>query len=475
MTELGHSAAKRLGAALVVSTLALMTRPVWGQELGRNGAPSLPEGTATPSEEDGERPPADRYQLLEDRITELNERLRQSEEDRQKNASPLSWNGYVDLGGYVPIGNRGVGWVQDFGNAQFPQYSQYSWTFLGDLLATAVNTRGEAADLGAAPGPVGAARFDSVHSGGAPGFIVNEINLRPRYALAENAILRASLNFVPRTGDDFRFGDFVEADLAELEYLPTKDGKTSIFAGKMMPVFGIEYREHKSDQRFGITPSLVSRYTTGSQLGLKIRSKLFSDWLVVAAAVTNNSSTIESFHFYNEIDKNIGKTLNGRGAISIPVGALLRNEDRLELGLSGEWGPQDRASDNAGKMWFAGVDLQYLGVSYALKAQVMKGRAPGRAEEGVWALDLKTSGYVSFDWQVHAHFGFYARGDLRDALVSLGTERLYVTKEWRATGGLRWVFNPHMILKAEYLHNAEYGGIRPFLDDVFTSSLVLAF
>jgi len=472
MTDIRRSAGGRLSAWLGAGALVLVTAPAFGQEASRSGAPSLPEAAAGGDEE---APPPDRYQLLEDRVSELNERLRQSEEDRQKTTSPLTWNGYVDFGGYIPIGNRGMGWVQDFNNAQFPQYSNFAWTFLGDILATAVNTRGEPADLGNAPGYVGSARYDSVNSDGAPGFIVNEINLRPRYALAENAILRASLNFVPRSGEDFKFGDVFDADLAELEYLPTKDGKTSIFVGKMMSAFGIEYREHKSDQRFGITPSLVSRYTTGSQLGLKVRSKLLDDWLVVAGAVSNNSSTIESFHFASEIDKNIGKTLTGRVAINIPAGRLFRNDDRLEIGFSGEWGPQDRATNNAGKMWLAGVDLQYLGVSYALKGQVMQGAAPGRAEEGVWKLDLKTSGYLSFEWQVHTHLGFYVRGDLRDALVSLGTERMYVTKNWRATGGLRWVFNPHIVLKAEYLHNAEYGGIHSFLDDVFTSSLVLAF
>jgi hypothetical protein len=473
MIDIRQSAGSRPRAWFAAAALTLAAGPALGQDGPRGAAPSLPE-PASPETDDGAGPP-DRYQLLEDRITELNERLRQSEEDRQKAVSPLTWNGYVDFGGYVPIGNRGVGWVQDFNNAQFPQYSNYSWTFLGDILATAVNSRGEPADLGDAPGVVGTNRFDSVNSDGAPGFIVNEINLRPTYALSESAILRASVNFIPRTGDDFRLGDFIEADLAELEYLLTKDGKTSIFAGKMMPVFGIEYRERKADQRFGITPSLVSRYTTGSQLGLKIRSKLLDDWLVLAAAVTNGSSTIEAFHFYNEIDKNIGKTLNGRAAINIPVGRFIGNSDRLEIGVSGEWGPQDRATDNDGKMWFAGVDLQYLGVGYALKAQVMQGGSPGRAAEGVWGLDLKTSGYVSFDWQVHANFGFYARGDLRDALVTLGAERIYVTKSWRATGGVRWVFNPHMVVKAEYLHNGEYGGIRNFRDDVFTSSLVMSF
>src|SRR5213075_1494572 len=137
-------------------------------------------------------------------------------------------------------------------------------------------------------------------SDGPAGFILNEINLRPRSHLSDRAILRASVNFVPRTASnvDFSTGDFVDADLGELEYLLTPDGKTSLFVGKTLPVFGIEYKDRKSDQRFGVTPSLIARYTTGSQLGIKVRSKLLDDWLILAASVTNNSSTIEMFHFY---------------------------------------------------------------------------------------------------------------------------------------------------------------------------------
>jgi hypothetical protein len=37
------------------------------------------------------------------------------------------------------------------------------------------------------------------------------------------------------------------------------------------------------------------------------------------------------------------------------------------------------------------------------------------------------------------------------------------------------IFNPHVALKLEYLHNREYGRIDQFRNDVFTSSLVLAF
>ena len=58
-----------------------------------------------------------------------------------------------------------------------PHYAgQFGWVFLGDILAPAVNSRGEVADLGDAPG---VDRFDSINSRGAPGFIVNEVNLTP--------------------------------------------------------------------------------------------------------------------------------------------------------------------------------------------------------------------------------------------------------------------------------------------------------
>ena len=453
----------------VLAALSLFASPALAQEEERPQAPSLPE----PSTDDA-APAAAPDQTLEDRITELNERIERSEQERQKSVPALSFNGYVDFGFFAPIGNGGVGWVRDAGNVVFPQYSNYSWTFLGDILATTVNSRGEVASLGNAPG---INRFDSVASAGAGGFIVNEINLRPRYQLADNAIMRASVNFVPRTGSDFALGDFVEADQAELEYLPTRDGKTSIFVGKTMPVFGIEYKERRSDQRFGITPSLLGRYTDGPVLGIKARSKLLNDWLILAGSVTNGSSTTEQFHFYSEIDQNWGKTLTGRAAISIPVGDLWRNEDKLEIGLSGEWGPQDRATDNGGKIWFEGLDLQYLNANFAFRAQLMRGGAPGLpdATQGVYGLQLHPSGYGEFDWQILPQFGFLVRTALRDAIVTLGTDRIYITKEIQYTAGVRVVFNPHIVVKLEYNHNQEYGGIPEFLDDIFTSSMVLAF
>lgn len=452
------------------------------------GAPSLPErtvaepGAVPPPSDIGpvaetvvDDPVEERLRLLEGQIAQLRDEQRQHEEEERRAKSPLSIHGYVDFGFFVPNGNGGVGYVRDSGNVQFPEYAPYAWTFLGDILGSPVNTRGEAADLGDA---AGIDRFDSVDSDGAPSFLVNELNLRLEYAVTENAIARTSVNVMARSAkQDFAVGDFIELDMAELEYVLPGDGNTSIFVGKMLPVFGIEYKERKSHQRFGITPSLISRYTTGPQLGVKARSKLLDDWLVLAGSVTNGMSTVEQFDFYREVDRNAGKTLNGRIALSAPVDSLFKRltESRLELGFSGEWGAQDRDLQSDRPAWFLGGDLQYLGTSFWLKAQLIWGEAPGATDQRVWKLDLKPSGYVEADWQMLSRLGLLARAELRNAVVTRDTERAYITKQMRFTGGIRATFSPHVMAKAEYLHNREYGGIEQFRNDMFTTSMVLIY
>ena len=232
-----------------------------------------------------------------------------------------------------------------------------------------MNTRGEPASLGNFPG---VNRFDSINSDGAPSFIVNEVNLTLNAALARNALATASVDFIPRSGQEFSIGDFMEVDIAQLEWLPTASGRTSIFVGKFDSVIGIEYRDRKSTQRFGITPSLIARYSTGTPLGIKVRSKFGDDErVVIAAAITNGSSSIEQFHFYDEIDSNSGKTISGRVSVRpFPLD--------LQMGLSGSVGPQDHAIDNTNAMWFVGVDLlAHLG-RLDIKGQWLKGAAPER-------------------------------------------------------------------------------------------------
>jgi len=395
------------------------------------------------------------------------QRLAQSEALVRNSQSPLQLGGYVDFGFFVPQGN-GSGYIEDFGHVFFPEYAgKFGWVFLGDILAPAINTRGEPADLGTAPG---VNRYDGINSRGAPGFVVNEVNVRLRSALTPTALVSASINFTPRTGSDFALGDAFDVDIAQVEWLPTASQRTSLFAGKMDPVFGIEYRERKADQRFGITPSLIARYTTGTALGLKVRSKFGrNDWLVLAVAFTNGSNTTESFHFYDELDSNLGKTASGRLSVRLPLPMA------LEIGVSGSAGPQDRATDTRFWMWFYGVDLLGHWGRFDLKGQWMTGRAPGEPAQNVYGLELHSGGFLELDAMVTSSFGVLGRGEYRDAFVWLSDQRAYLTQSWRATVGVRWVITPRAVLKAEFLKNGEYGGVPAIANDVLTSSFVMGF
>jgi hypothetical protein len=339
--------------------------------------------------------------------------------------------------------------------------------FLGDILAPAVNTRGEAADLGDASG---VDRFDSINSRGAPGFVMNEVNLRLAARPARNAIITASVNLMPRTGAEFSLGDFFDVDLAQLEWLPSESHNTSIFVGKVESVLGIEYRERKSNRRFGITPSLLARYTTGTALGIKVRSKLGpNERVIVAAALTNGSNTTEQFHFYDELDSNAAKTGSARLALQIPL------PWPVEIGVSGSYGAQDRTTSNEHAMWFFGPDLIADVGFVAVKAQWLKGHAAGDPVAGAFQLDLRQGGYLELNATVGPGLGLLGRMEYRDAFVALGPDRAYVTKSWRATVGGRWVMSSWAALKAEYLRNGEYGRIPNVRNDVFTSSVVLSY
>jgi hypothetical protein len=203
---------------------------------------------------------------------------------------------------------------------------------------------------------------------------------------------------------------------------------------------------------------------------------------VVALALTNGSSSTETFHFYDEIDSNAGKTASGRLAARAPSGIF-------EVGASGSYGPQDHAQVSLDAMWFVGADVQFHHGGLDLKGQYLYGRAPGEQVGRVYSPDhrpyglrLNAGAYLEADYMALPYLGFLARGELRDALVWLGNadnpgggDRIYITKVWRATGGIRIVPNEHIALKAEYLRNGEYGRLPTIRNDVFVTSLVLSY
>jgi len=400
---------------------------------------------------------------LASKLAELEARL--AAQDR-KPQFPIRLSGYGDVGLFA-AGGDGSGFRRDIGHTMFPEHREIGWVFYGDLLATQINSRGDVADLGQAPG---VDRFDSVHSHGNLTFLANELNLTVNAGLGSTALFTSSVNFTPRAGADFALGDSFDVDLVQLEWMPTDDGKTSIFVGKFDSVLGIEYKTRKAPQRFGITPSLIARYTTGTAIGIKARTMLAGDHVVLAASVTNGSFGTEQFHFFQETDSNNFKTLSGRAALRLPIGS-----GALELGPSGQYGTEDGTLDDGGAMWFVGADLELQLPRLDIKAQWLKGKAPGDEVTMTYALDLKQGAYVETNVLVTSTLGLLGRAELRDAEVQQGNVRLYITKNWRATAGLRLVLNPHAIVKAEYSHNGEYGGTPSIPNDVVTTSAVMAF
>ena len=399
------------------------------------------------------------------RLGDLEARLAVTEQTRRARF-PIKLTGYGDLGWFATQGD-GSGFRRDAGHMAFPGDSKYAWVFYGDLLATSVNSRGDVADLGDA---AGVQRYDSIHARGNSTFLVNELNLSVQAGLSDHALFTSSVNFTPRTGTDFSLGDAFDVDLVQLEWMPTDDGKTSIFVGKVDSVIGIEYKTRKAPDRFGITPTLLARYTTGTALGVKARSKLADDHIILAAAVTNGSFGTEQFHFYREIDSNNSKTVSGRAAVRLPVAG-----GTLEAGVSVEWGTQDGAPDGAGAEWFVGGDAELELPRVDIKAQWLKGKAPGDPVSKTYALDLAQGGSLEADVLVTSLIGVLGRVEFRHADVTEGFERLYITRNWRATGGLRLALHPRATLKAEYAHNGEYGDVPSISDDVVTVSAVMTF
>ena len=446
-----------LGLAMATSGSAV------AQNAEDEAAPQVTEPTA--EEPAAEADPEAQARALAIRVEELEARLESAEKARRARF-PVKITGYGDLGFFATQGD-GAGFRRDAGHETFPAYSQIAWVFYGDLLATMVNSRGDVADLGEAPG---VDRFDAINSNGNPSFLVNELSLGIQAGLGDRALFTSSINFTPRTGTDFRLGDSFDLDLAQLEWLPFANGKHSVFVGKVDSVIGIEYKTRKPTQRFGITPTLLGRYTTGPAVGLKSRSKFLGDHLIVAAAVTNGSFGTEQFHFHNEVDTNAFKTLSGRVSLRVPIA-----KGTLEVGPSGQWGTQDGAPDGAGMMWTAGIDAEFETSRFDIKAQWLRAKAPGDEVAQAYSLNLHNGGYLEANVILTPIIGVIGRAEFRDAEVQQGMERLYITKNWRATAGVRLIFNPNAILKAEFSHNGEYGGVPSIPDDVVTTSAVMAF
>ena len=199
-------------------------------------------------------------------------------------------------------------------------------------------------------------RYDSINSNGAPGFIVNEVNLTlTRRAGRERRSATAASTSCPRTGNDFRLGDVFDVDIAPLEWLLGARAADVDLRRQVRP--GVRHRVPRAQGEPALRHHAVAdralhdRHAAGHQGAQPVRRQRL---VLLAGALTNGSSTTEQFHFYDEIDSNAGKTASGRLAFALPLPV------RIELGVSGIYGAQDRAPDSPHPIWFQGADLQLL-------------------------------------------------------------------------------------------------------------------
>jgi hypothetical protein len=436
-------------------------------------------GPPTSDERGADEPPAPLPPGVEERLTQLEEEIdRLREEGRRAQAARpraahltlgevrLRFLGYADVGFFKAAGD-GVAYALDPGKRYHPEHRDAApWVFYGDPWANPVNSQGDSADLGLDRTNI--ARWDPLRSGGRPTFLVNMVNLGMVASLGQELLFETSLNFEPRQGRLGSPGDHVEVDLAYLEWVPFAALDLHLFAGKFEPTFGLEYRQRKASDRYNVTPSLIARYTVGTQVGLKVRGSFFEKALNYNLAVTNGSPSTERFgHFGEELDSNAGKTLSARIGYRLPL------RFHVELGASGAFGPQDLQPDDRVAQWQVGGDLKLVAGDFTLRAEYLQATAPGG---GISSADtLSAEGYYVDGWyQVAPWFGVYARVDRRIALLR-SLPNLYASDVGRLTGGVRLDINFHLFVKAEYLRIVNFGAAPDLNDDVFTTSAVFKF
>ncbi len=544
------------------------------------GQPADDEIVELPADKPGPRPqrpdlsvhesrdtaePLDRFEQLEQKNADLTQRLSDLERRLNIVANPstaVRLTGYIDSGFFAFFQGNGsgitnyiaqptipgtlpdaAGRYQAFRNdphvQRFPEFfapcgfgdlsinpcprapavglSQVKWRFLGDPLATAINSQGQPADVRSQNNPGQSSQavpYDYIQSGGHPTFIINEVNLTPIIKLGEGLQAVTSINFYPRSASvsvadkqdggsvqpagPGRLGDYLGVDLAFLEWATNfSQGhhQISIFAGRFDPNIGIEYRVRKSPDRFGVTPSLICRYTCGTPLGLKVRGRFFDEWLSIALAVQNGSSYQENFRFSEQTDKKYMKTLSGRVAIHAPYGG------GIELGVSGEYGGEVDGFYDVGQaefnpfvsQWTVDVDLhaEYHGLE--LRAEFLKAQADGfigSADKPALPHLQVQGAYVELSYRLLNWLAFMGRWDYRDAIhVDYAEPFAYDDLMWRLTLGARFDINENIAFKAEFLHLQPFGRMADgladnaavlgpsgnFAADYITTSLVLRY
>jgi hypothetical protein len=386
--------------------------------------------------------------------------------DSAASASPVRVSGYVDVG-VSKVQNNGRGFIFDTTGGFSSRYPGIAWVLLGDPWSTAINSRGEPADTGGSF----AFTHNPVASNGALTFLINELNLDFSATPFPSIFAFASVDFLPRTGLRGSLGDFFDLDYAYVDWTPFDDLDITFSAGKFDPVFGREYRLGDSPDRPGIVPSLLFRYVGGHPLGIKARGKFLNQRLVIAAAVLDGSSFIESMNFADDVDRNDMKTGSGRVSFDVPLPFW---NAHVDLGLSGEIGAQGRQTDSSIIHWQWGFDAYIEVKRLELRGEFVRGIAPGGGLDEADSLDYRAF-FIEGFFRILPALGVLARYEERHAVHRRAAEFVYLVDVARVVVGIRFDPISQVALKLEYVVNLELHPLPSFPNDVFTSSMVVSF
>jgi hypothetical protein len=385
-------------------------------------------------------------------------------------ASPLSINGYVDVG---------FAKAQGDGTSFAPGDESVPADYGVDTFAPMVNSRGEVASTDSHGRFVNGFLPRSVGIGGNASFLLNTLDVDFKYTPGTAPLMVFSrVQFLPRfTGNGDNTRVYVEQAFGRL--VPFDSQEFAISAGKFDSVFGIEYLDNEANIRTGITPSLVSRYTTGQSIGVKLFYRLQIEAL--QSAVSLNVSATNSGTFVEALQP------PDASLTSAPVGAgrfgyeLNTRGIQAKLGASAMYGPRnDQAMQDVHQKAY-GFDMRVAVAGLYLNAEyvhVDEGQGGPKMtslgnfpiSSGFWA----RGGYVQLAYALPFSAGvlhkvtIYGRYGRRHAWFEGFTP---ITVD-RFTGGIRLDLWEAIILKAEYLDNRELAGAPNVANNVFTSSLV---
>ncbi len=382
---------------------------------------------------------------------------------------------YLDVG-WFHVGGNGAGVRSDIGHRYIRNYDDIpaEWVLIGDPLSTAINARGEPADLGAAR----AIETDTINSEGNPSFIVNAIGLAISRAVGRGISIAGLVEFLPRPGPDL-----TEVELAHIDYRPSNKHDLVISIGKIDSVLGVEYRAQNAPNRLTVTPSLLCRYICGRPVG--VQARLTQGRLLAAMSVTNGDNFNERFEIDTQTSYHRLPTVAAHLQWILPIG------QGLELGASGAMGPQDGQPAAHVHQWHYGFDLRLRDLDgLDVYAEFVQGKQQGSSAGAAHAADAMNvpspvahcgiaqcltykAAYVLASHRVRPWLTPYARVDWRDARHQHGIDFLYVTRTMRSTVGLHTVVTSRIIAKLEYTANFELYTPQ-FPNNVLTTSVVVS-